>query len=81
MVRGEIFYHESAQAHSIIRLTKELLCHYPQLREKSASFSYLMVVPRSIEEVKKQLKELKKYPERVPIILFLERDNLENNYK
>ena len=73
-VRGKIFYHENARAHSVIRLTKELLCHYPQLREKNSAFSYLMIVPRSMDEVKAQLKELKKNPEKVPIILFLERD-------
>lgn len=73
-VRGKIFYHESSQAHSVLRFTKEILCHYPQLRDKSSSFSYLMVVPRSIEEVKTQLKELKKNPKRIPIILFLERE-------
>ena len=73
-VRGKVFYHESAQAHSLIRLTKEVLSRYPQLREKQASFSYVMIVPRSKEELKKQLQELREKPERVPIILFLERD-------
>ncbi len=76
-VRGKIFYHESAQAHSMIRLTKDVLSHYPQLREKSSSFSYVMIVPSSKEELNEQFKKMKENVDEIPIILFLERNSAE----
>lgn len=72
-IRGKIIYYENAQAHSLIRLTRDVLSQYPQLREKQSSFSYIMKVPRTREEVKRQLKEIEKNPSKFPIFLFFER--------
>lgn len=73
-VKGKLFYHESAQAHNIIRLTKEVILQYPQLREKRSSFCYKMIVPRTQEEYREHLKELRRNTNKIPIILFLGRD-------
>jgi len=68
-VKGKLFYHESSQSHSIIKLTKEIISNYPQLKEKQGSFNYSMFVPKSQEEMEKLIKDTNK----VPILLFFER--------
>lgn len=72
-IRGKVIYHENAQAHNIIRLNREMLLQYPQLREKQSQFSYIMVVPRTREEVKKQLDDIQNNPNKFPILLFFEK--------
>lgn len=74
-VKGKLFYHESAQSHSVIKLTKEVLYNYPQLKEKMSSFSYNMFLPRSNKEVEELMKSFEKEINAVPILLFFERNN------
>lgn len=74
MIRGKVIYHENAQAHNVIRLSRDVLLQYPQLREKDSSFSYTMILPRTREEVKQQLKNFRKKTKMFPIFLFLERE-------
>lgn len=72
-IKGKLIYNESGQAHNIIRLAKEILYNYPQLKEKSSSFNYNMIVPRSHVESIKLIEEIGKDNQKVPILLFFER--------
>ena len=67
-INGKLSYCEGDQSWSNLRLKKEILHRFPQLKEKSSRFSYTMIVPKSQEEAKKSLQETK---ESVPILLFL----------
>ena len=74
-IGGRLFYSEGDQSWNTIRMKKELLQQFPQLKEKSSSFSYVMMVPRSQEEMKKLMDEKK---ESLPILLFFHKDQKEN---
>ena len=76
-VKGKIHYNESKQAWSNIKLKRELINEFPQLKEKRASFSYELMFGRTVEDLDKALKELAKKGEVVPMLMFLykEREN------
>lgn len=73
-ITGKLFYSEGDQSWNVIRLKKEILHKFPQLKEKSSKFSYQMVVPQSSDEIKDLLKEVR---ESIPILLFLCREKNE----
>jgi hypothetical protein len=69
---GKVLYNESAQAHNILKINKTVLNKYPQLREKSSSFRYDMIVPETHEEMLQFIQEIKK-GRLIPICLFFEK--------
>ena len=68
-INGKLFYSEGDQSWNIIRLKKDVLKEFPQLKEKRGSFSYKMVIHRSPEEIKKSISEVGK-DGAIPILLF-----------
>ncbi len=70
-VDGKLFYNEPSQAWSIIRLKKEMLQEFPQLKEKRDNFIYQMYLPRKYEDLKKMLNEMEKQKQTIPILMFL----------
>ena len=78
-IKGSVLYQESAQAWNTIKIKRELLFLYPQLREKNSKINYTMIVPRSLEEIKKQLANMLD-DNKLPILLFFgKEDNLKEN--
>ncbi len=69
IVDGKLFYSEGHQAWNILRLKKEILHEFPQLRDKTDKFGYKMVVHKNHEEARKALKEIDENS--VPILLYL----------
>jgi len=49
----------------------EIVQEYPQLKEKRGSFGYFMVMNRSYKDMKKEISDLEKNQEVLPILLFL----------
>jgi hypothetical protein len=74
IVDGKIFYSEGHQAWNVIRLKKEVLHEYPQLRNKRESFGYKMIIPKDSETIKKVLKEISENA--IPILLYLCKNEL-----
>jgi hypothetical protein len=67
---GKLLYGEGAQAWHIIRLKREILQKFPQLKEKRSSFCYKMIMPRDFKEFKDKIKEMENNSACcVPIIL------------
>jgi len=64
-------YNESKQAWSNIKLKRELINEFPQLKEKRANFFYELVFCRSYEDFDKTLKELSNGEDVVPMLMFL----------
>lgn len=58
-VEGKIAYAESFQAWNVIRLKKELVDEFPQLKEKRSSFSYKIVFCRDFKEITSHINKLK----------------------
>ena len=68
---GKLMYSERDQAWSTIRLKKEILQRFPQLFEKRSMFGYKMNIFQTFEGLMKNLKELQKQGEEVPLIITL----------
>jgi len=74
-VEGSVLYQESAQAWNTIKLKREVLFLYPQLRDKSSKLKYTMIIPKSNEEIMAQIDEVIS-SNKMPILLFLEKGGL-----
>lgn len=69
---GSVYYDEKSGTWSIIRIKSDLVKEFPQLREKRSKFSYQLTYHRTIEELEKAIKELKKQKEpSLPVMMFL----------
>jgi hypothetical protein len=74
-VEGKLIYCERDQAWNLLRLKKEVLNEFYQLKEMRSKFSYHMVYYRTYEELEKAVKELKKKGElALPFLVFLYKD-------
>lgn len=74
-VVGRLIYSESHQSWNTIRIRKEIISKFPQLREKSGSFCYKMNMYESYKDLIKGIKIAEKAGEAVPIMLMLCRVN------
>lgn len=68
-VKGPMTYNESAQAWNIIRLRKEVLHEFPDLKDKRTTFGYKLVIPRNAEAIKKLTVKSLESPNVLPIFL------------
>lgn len=73
-IEGKLLYCEGDGAWNMIRLKKEVLYEFPELKNKRASLNYKMVIPRTPDKIKDFLEELKKSSSVVPILLFFEKE-------
>ena len=74
-VDGKVIYSEGNQAWNIIKLKKEVLNEFYQLKDKSSKlFSYKMVYYRKYEELEKAIRELKKNNQALPVLVWLYKD-------
>lgn len=69
--KGKVLYSQGDRAWSLVRLKKDILDKFPQLREKRIKFSYEMVIHKTYNDLEKAIKDLKKNEEAIPILLFL----------
>jgi len=69
-VQGKLHYNESNQAWNKLKFKKELLDEFPQLKQKRSKFSYEMKYFRDPLDFEKILKELKKHPELLPVLMW-----------
>lgn len=76
-INGKLFYNEGSQAWTILRLKKDLLYKFPQLKDKRSSFGYKMIMHESIDDLKAMVKDLEKNGGKIPLLLFFCKE--ENN--
>ncbi len=74
-INGKLHYNEGAQSWNLIRLKKEVLHEFPQLREKSASFGYTMIISKSKEGFEELIQKEK---DGLPILLFFSKNIKED---
>lgn len=75
-VEGKVIYSEGNQAWNLIKLKKEVLTEFYQLKEKRSKFSYRMVYYRTQEELEDAIKKLKKEKNTaLPFLMFLYKDS------
>lgn len=68
-IRGRLSYGEGNRAWNTIRLKKDLLREFPQLKERREKFGYKMIMHRSFKELKEALREMEIKGEAIPILL------------
>lgn len=74
-VDGKIIYSEGNQAWNIIKLKKEVLTEFYQLKEKRSKFSYGMAYYRTYAELEKAVRKIKKENKVLPFLVFLYKDS------
>ena len=75
-IKGRISYRECDQAWNLIKLKRELLNEFADLKEKRSRFSYQMMFYRTCEELEAYVKKIKKDGSALPILLFLEKERV-----
>jgi len=78
-LRGRVYYDSPNGAWSIIRLRKEIVNDFSELKEKRSSFSYQMVFYQTPQELEKAIREMRKEDKPLPILLFLVKDEESND--
>ena len=78
-INGKLVYNEHSQSWGIIRLKKEILHEYPQLKEKRGKFSYVMIIPKSFKDIKKFVKEYEDNQKAVPLLLFFSKEKFKES--
>jgi hypothetical protein len=68
-ITGPMTYNESAQAWNIIRLRKDILHEFPDLKDKRTLFNYKLIIPRNPQAIKKLMEESSKSQNVLPIFL------------
>jgi len=75
-IQGKILYSQGDRSWNMIRIRKDILDEFPQLREKQAKFSYRMILHKSNNELEKAIRALKRDGGAMPILLFLCREKI-----
>lgn len=74
-IKGKIVYREADQCWNMLKLKRELIAEFPQLKEKRSEFSYRMIYHRTYGDFEKALKKMKKENKPLPIILYLVKED------
>lgn len=69
-IDGKLFYNEGSQAWTILRLKRELVHKFPQLKDKRSNFGYKMIMHDSLESLKTMVKDIEKNGGKIPVLLF-----------
>ncbi|MBW3001872.1 hypothetical protein KY338_01775 [Candidatus Woesearchaeota archaeon] len=69
--KGVMSYDNNARCWNTIRVRKNFVKQFPQLRQRRTKFSYKMSFYASYEELKKAIKNMEKKKEALPILLYL----------
>ena len=68
---GTMSYDNNAECWNTIRVRKDFVKQFPQLKEKRAKFSYKMQFHASYDELRKSIEKMNKNREPLPILLYL----------
>ena len=69
-IEGKLAYGEGFQSWILIKIKKEIINEFPQLKEKRSLFSYKLIFHRTYEELFKAIKKLKN-DDVMPMLLWL----------
>lgn len=73
-IDGKLAYAEGFQSWNTIRLKKEIVEEFPQLKEKRSAFSYRLIFFRTHEELQNAVNKLKN-EEIMPMVLWLYKES------
>ena len=78
-VKGKLTYNEGDQAFTNMKIKKEFLLEFPHLKEKDSNFEfvYLMKLHKSFKQLKREIENLEKQSDAIPIVLLLGKERKE----
>ena len=71
IVNGKLYYDETCRAKSLIRLKKEIVNEFEDLKEPTKSIGYKLEYHRNHKKLQKRIDEITKKEEGVPFLLFI----------
>jgi len=72
---GKMSYGESVRAWNTIRLKKDIINEFSNLKEKTSNFIYNLIFYRTYEELELAIRKMKKEKKPLPMLLFLQKIN------
>lgn len=69
--KGVVSYDNNARCWNTIRVRKNFIKQFPQLKQRRTQFSYKMIFYASYEELKKAVERMEKSRKALPILLYL----------
>lgn len=69
-IEGKLAYGEGAQAWNILRLKKEILTEFPQLKEKRTPLSYNLAFVKTYDDLLDYIKKMEKENKPLPLLLW-----------
>ncbi len=78
-VKGKLTYNEGDRAFTNLKIKREFLHEFPHLKDKEEDFEfvYLMKLHRSFDALKKEIEQMEKKADGMPIVLFLGKERKE----
>ena len=73
-IMGSVSYSEGYGAWNTIRLKKEVLQEFPQLKEKTAKIRYKLIFYKDYEEFIEAVMKMRENNEPLPILLYFYKD-------
>jgi len=70
-INGKLSYRESTHSWCVIRLGKEIIHEFPQLKERTSNFGYKMAFYQDHNSLEKFIRKLKREGEALPILVWL----------
>jgi len=74
-IKGKIVYREHDQSWNMLKLKKELIAEFPQLKEKRSAFSYQMFFYRTYDDFEKLIKKMKREKLPLPLLMYLVKED------
>ena len=71
IVKGAVSYSEAVRARNIIRLKKEVVNEFLDLKDREKSITYKLEYHRNFTKLKKRIEEINKNGDGIPFLLFI----------
>ncbi len=75
-IQGKLCYNESVRAWNVLRLKKELLEEFTDLKDKTTRFTYEMLLFYDYERLQKHLDSLKEQGEAPPLLFWFKKEEI-----
>ena len=79
-IQGVVWYTSSDCAWNVIRLKKDIIDEFPQLKERNSKFFYKMIHHDNYAQLEKSIRRMKKDKEPLPILLSLYKEKKAIQY-
>jgi hypothetical protein len=79
-IKGKLSYWESTHSWSMMKLKKEVVDEFPQLKERVSAFGYKMIFYHDSNELEKFIRKLRKDGEALPLLVWLIKEKKVTNF-